>query len=70
MGSWKRLVVRKRVIVNTEAHAFSGILYKKAGPLLVLRDVQLLEPGAPPVPVSGEVLIERTKVEFIQIAEA
>jgi hypothetical protein len=64
---WKKIAVHKRVIVNTNEHAFSGILYKQAGPLLVLRDAQLLEPGLPPTPVHGEVVIERSRVEFIQV---
>jgi hypothetical protein len=32
-----------------------------------MRDVWLLEPGVEPVQVDGEVVIERCKVEFMQV---
>ncbi|MCX4676706.1 hypothetical protein OG413_15585 [Streptomyces sp. NBC_01433] len=69
--AWRRLAVRRRVVVNLADKAFSGVLWKQRGPLLVLRDVQLLEAGRAPHPVDGEVVIERTRVEFTQVlAEA
>ena len=64
---WKRIAVRKRVIINTAQHAFAGILYKQSGPLLVLRNAELLTPGEQPTPINGEVVVERARVEFIQI---
>lgn len=70
MRAYKRLAVARRVIINTDTHAFAGILYKQSGPLLVLRDAELLEAGKPPVPIQGEVLVERNRVEFIQLTGA
>ncbi|CAM5710013.1 hypothetical protein [Streptomyces coeruleorubidus] len=67
MFAWRRTAVRKRVVVNLADKAFSGILWAKRGPLLVLRDVELLEAGRSPQPVDGEVVIERAKVEFTQV---
>lgn len=67
MFAWRRTAVRKRVVVNLSDKAFSGILWAKRGPLLVLRDVELLEPGRAPQPVDGEVVVERAKVEFTQV---
>ncbi|MFE0887908.1 hypothetical protein ACFW5U_35795 [Streptomyces rochei] len=67
MFAWRRTAVRKRVVINLADKAFSGILWAKRGPLLVLRDVELLEAGRAPQPVDGEVVIERTKVEFTQV---
>lgn len=67
MFAWRRTAVRKRVLVNLADKAFSGILWAKRGPLLVLRDVQLLEPGRAAQPVDGEVVIERARVEFTQV---
>jgi len=56
------------VLVNlTDGKAFSGVLWAKRGPLLVLRGAELLEPGADPVAVDGDVLIERPKILFIQL---
>jgi hypothetical protein len=56
--------------VNLPDKAFSGILWAKRGPLLVLRDVELLEAGRQPQRVDGEVVVERSKVEFMQVLAA
>ncbi|WP_431980017.1 hypothetical protein [Streptomyces qinglanensis] len=64
---WRRTAVRKRVVVNLADKAFSGVLWAKRGPLLVLRDAELLEAGREPQRVDGEVVIERAKVEFMQV---
>jgi hypothetical protein len=65
--AWRRTAVRKRVVINLADKAFSGILWAKRGPLLVLRDVELLEAGRAPQPVDGEVVIERARIEFTQV---
>ncbi|WP_018350956.1 hypothetical protein [Longispora albida] len=63
-----RRLLRRRAIVNlTGGKAFAGILFARSGPLLILRDATLHEPGCAPVPVDGEVVIERSAVEFIQL---
>ncbi|MCC9154897.1 hypothetical protein LZP81_30840 [Streptomyces parvulus] len=67
MFAWRRTAVRRRVVVNLADKAFTGILWAKRGPLLVLRDAELLEAGRPAQPVDGEVVIERSKVEFTQV---
>lgn len=67
MFAWRRTAVRRRVIVNLADKAFNGVLWAKRGPLLVLRDVQLLEAGRQPQTVDGEIVIERTRVEFMQV---
>lgn len=67
MFAWRRTAVRKRVVVNLADKAFSGVLWAKRGPLLVLRDAELMEAGRQPQRVDGEVVIERAKVEFTQV---
>ena len=67
MFAWRRTAVRKRVVVNLADKAFSGILWAQRGPLLVLRDVELLEVGREAQRVDGEVVVERAKVEFTQV---
>jgi hypothetical protein len=67
MFAWRRTAVRKRVVVNLADKAFNGILWAKRGPLLVLRDAEILEAGRPPQPVDGEIVIERAKVDFTQV---
>ncbi|MGW0566081.1 hypothetical protein [Streptomyces tauricus] len=67
MFAWRRTAVRKRVVVNLSDKAFRGILWAQRGPLLVLRDAELLEAGREPQPVDGEIVVERSKVEFTQV---
>lgn len=67
MFAWRRTAVRKRVVVNLEDKAFAGILWAQRGPLLVLRDVELLEAGREAQRVDGEVVVERSRVEFTQV---
>lgn len=58
----------RRVLVNlNDDRAFDAVLYARRGPLLVLRDVRLIEPGLDPVALDGEVIIERPRVAFIQV---
>ncbi|MFF1709309.1 hypothetical protein [Streptomyces sp. NPDC058268] len=59
--------MRKRVVVNLADKAFSGVLWAQRGPLLVLRDVELLEAGREASRVDGEVVVERSRVEFTQV---
>lgn len=65
---WRRTALRKRVVVNLADKAFAGVLWAKRGPLLVLRDAVLMQHGAADTPLDGEVVIERARVEFIQVA--
>ena len=67
MFAWRRTAVRKRVVVNLADKAFAGILWAQRGPLLVLRDVELLEAGREAQRVDGEVVVERSRVEFTQV---
>lgn len=64
---WRRTALRKRVVVNLPDKAFTGVLWAKRGPLLVLRGVELLEAGRAPQPIDGEIVVERARVEFIQV---
>lgn len=68
MFAWRRTAVRKRVLVNlTTEKAFRGVLWARRGPLLVLRGAELLEAGRAPVPMDGEVVVERHRVDFVQV---
>ncbi|MFF5451870.1 hypothetical protein ACFY40_11595 [Streptomyces sp. NPDC012950] len=55
------------MVINLADKAFDGVLWAKRGPLLVLRDARLLEAGREPQPIDGEIVIERTRVEFMQV---
>lgn len=67
MWGYKKLACRKTVIVNlTTGTTFKGVLYKVYGTIIILKQAQLLQNNAA-TDVSGDVAIERTKIEFIQI---
>lgn len=69
MFAYRRLALRRRVIVNLRTgKAIAGVLTRKAGSLLELRNAELYErPGAPPVKVDGSIVVERSIVEFVQV---
>ncbi len=70
MFSWRRSAVRRRVIVNLKSNkAFAGLLWAQRGPLLILKDAQLLEGGREATRVDGEVIVERSNVDFVQVLE-
>lgn len=63
-----RWPVHRRALVNLEdGRAFDAVLFDQRGPLLILRNATLHEPGEDPVTLDGEVVIERIKVSFIQV---
>lgn len=68
MFPWRRTVLHRRCIVNLADKAFDAVIYARRGPLLVLRDARMLTPGSSPQPLDGEVVVERCRVEFIQVA--
>lgn len=62
-----RLIVARRVVVNLQTgRAIDGLLVRRSGGLLFLKNAVLHEPGADPVPLDGEAVIERSQVDFIQ----
>lgn len=66
MGAF-RTVIHRRVVVNLlSGRAIEGVLVRQTGPLLHIKDARVHEPGADPSPVDGEVVIERSQVDFIQ----
>lgn len=67
MFAFRRFVLHRRVVVNLDDdRAISGVLYRKAGPLLVLKNATFHEPGAEPLPMDGDTVIERSRVLYIQ----
>lgn len=67
---WRRSALRRRVIVNlVGGGAIRGVLYAQRGPLLVLKNAELLEPNGPRK-VDGDVVVERVRVDFVQVLPA
>lgn len=67
MGAFKRVLLLRRVVVNLDdGSSIEGVLYRDPGNLLVLKNAIYHEPGAAPVDLDGDTVIERTRVLFIQ----
>ena len=65
--SYGRLWINHRVMVNlTTDKAISGVLWDERGPLIVLRDATLVQQEGT-VKLDGEVVIERSRIDFVQI---
>ncbi len=67
MWPFRRFLVHRRVVVNLRSgRAVEGVITAQDGPLLCVKDARLHEPGAEPSRVDGEVVVERSQVDFIQ----
>jgi hypothetical protein len=63
-----RYPVLQRVIVNTKTdRTFRGVLWRRRGGYLVLRNAELLKSRGETVPVDGEVVIPAENVDFMQV---
>jgi len=62
-----KLTISRRVLVNlTTGSAIEGVLWDEKGALIVLRDARLHSDGGT-APLDGEVIIERDRIEFVQV---
>lgn len=67
MGAFKKVLLLRRVVVNmVDGSSIDGVLYRDPGNLLVLKNATYHEPGAQPVHLDGDTVIERTQVLFVQ----
>ena len=64
--SWAS-IERRRVLVHVDGQTIDGILWKRRGPLLVLRSASMLSPQGGAVPIDGEVVVERHRVSWMQV---
>lgn len=61
-------LLNRTVLVNLQSgNAVGGVVTCDGRDRLVLRGATVHEPGSDPVPADGEVHIERTHVDFIQV---
>ncbi len=58
----------RRVVVNTKTGAsLRGLLWRRRGGYLVLREAEVLVARQAPTPVDGEVAIPMANIDFIQV---
>lgn len=63
---WRGVVRRRVVVVLDGDRTIDGVLWRRCGQLLVLRSARVLtDAGA--VPVDGDVVLERCRVQWIQV---
>ena len=63
-----RPVVAQRVIVQLDTgHAVEGLLLERRGPLFVLADATVHEPGQKGVKADGRTVVERHRVLWVQV---
>lgn len=61
------VVVSRRVVVNLKSgSAVDGVLIREDAGLLFLRNASLLEAGERSTPLDGELVVERSEVDFVQ----
>lgn len=65
-AAWRRVRAR-RIIVNLKSgQSLDGVLIRQVGQLLFLREAMLLGAGDNPIQIDGEVIVERSEIDFIQ----
>lgn len=64
--NWGQTVRKRVVVVLDTERTIEGVLLARRGPLLVLRDAQVLVDGAK-VAADGEMIIERSRIEWVQV---
>lgn len=58
----------RTVIVNLmSGTSFRGVVWRRTGPFVVLRNAQLLQKTGPATPVDGEVVVQLADIDFIQV---
>ena len=64
--TWRPLVRRRVVVQLDDGSSFEGVAMSRRGPLLVLDDVTV-RVGGGSQRIDGRVVVERTRVVFVQV---
>lgn len=68
---WRPPCLLQRVIVNfthDSTEAFEGILWSYHGGWLTLKDVSALKAGLPPSKLTGDIVLHRSTIAYLQVA--
>jgi hypothetical protein len=58
----------RTVIVNLKSGtAFRGVVWRRRGPFMILKNAELLKDKAGGSPLDGEVLVQQSDIDFIQV---
>ncbi len=63
---WRRKTKRRVVVVLDDDRTIEGVLMRRTASQLILRDASLLA-GGDRIPIDGEVLLERRRIEWVQV---
>lgn len=66
-GDYRRYVGRT-VMLQVGRVSIGGVLQREAGQTLVLSNASLVADGQRPVDMDGEVVVERSRVSWVQVA--
>jgi small nuclear ribonucleoprotein (snRNP)-like protein len=70
MTIFERYPELKNVVVNLKTGTvFRGVLWRKRGDYLVLRNAEMLRSKNEKIPVDGEVVLDARNVDFIQVVD-
>lgn len=70
LTGYRRLAVRRKALVNLEGgSAIRGIIMSQKGQLVEIAQPEVVEAGLNPTPMGGTVLVERSRILFIQLLE-
>lgn len=67
---WWQPGLYQTVIVNLIAPdetAIHGVLWRRRGPWLALKQAAIVKPGLAPMSADGDLLIHRTNISFVQV---
>lgn len=66
-GDYRRFVGRT-VLLQIERMSIGGVLSSETGQTLVLTEASLIEDDRKPVDVDGEIVVERSRILWVQVA--
>lgn len=65
-SGWRRLRSTRVVINLKSGQSIDGYLVRQSGQLLFIRGAVLIHGGDQPAPMDGQVIVERSEIDFIQ----
>ena len=64
---YRPLLADRALVAMTDGRAIQGVITRTLGDLLVLSNATLIVERAQPLPLDGEVVLDRQRIAFIQV---